>query len=347
MKTWTTVFLVLFLAVHEAYCQQTSSAGKPLLQVMFWNTENLFDTFNDSTVNDEEFLPGALRAWNFKKYETKRNHIYQVITAIGGWDPPDVIGLAEVENRFVLNDLVTNTPLAKYNYRIVHKNSPDPRGIDVALLCREDRFRVIDKRYFPVYNAGGKIERTREILYVAGITGHDTLHIFVNHWPSRAGRKNDSELKRCRVALTLKSKTDSLLRRNPKAFILITGDFNDEPTDESLIRCLGAKTDTAGAQSNGLYNLSALLSLNGKIRGTHKYEGKWAILDQVIVSGSLLQKGKHICTDASKLSVFTPDFLLEKDDRWMGYKPFRTYNGMQYQGGYSDHLPVIIKLVRK
>ncbi len=347
MKTWGVAVLAFFLTVQEVYCQQQSSQPQSVLQLMFWNTENFFDPFNDSTVNDEEFLPGALRAWNFKKYETKRNHIYQVIAAIGGWDPPDLIGLAEVENRFVLNDLALNTPLAKYNYRIVHKNSPDPRGIDVAFLYREDRFRLIDKHYFPVFETSGEIERTREILYVAGITGQDTLHIFINHWPSRAGRKNDSDLKRCRVAQTLKSKTDSLLRRNPKALILITGDFNDEPTDESLTRCLGAKTDTTGTISNGLYNLSALLTLSGKIRGTHKYQGKWAMLDQVIVSGNLLQKGKHIRTDASKLSVFAPDFLLEKDVRWMGYKPFRTYNGMQYQGGYSDHLPVLIKMVRK
>lgn len=347
MNSWIAAILFLFLTIQVAYCQLHSSVSQPLLQVMFWNAENFFDTFNDNSVNDDEFLPGTLRAWNYKKYEIKRNQIYQVIAAIGGWDPPDIIGLAEVENRFVLNDLVVNTPLAKYNYRIVHKNSPDPRGIDVALLYREDRFRLIDKHYFPVYDANGKIERTREILYAAGITGHDTLHIFVNHWPSRAGSKNDSESKRCHVAMTLRSKTDSLLRLNSRAFILITGDFNDEPTDESLIRCLGAKTDTTGAKSYYLYNLSALLPLNGKIRGTHKYEGKWAMLDQVIVSGSLLQKGKHIFTDASKLSAFTPDFLLEKDDRWMGYKPFRTYNGMQYKGGYSDHLPVIIKLVRK
>jgi len=347
MKAWFAPLLFFLLPFQEAFCQHPSAAAPPFLQVMFWNTENFFDIFDDSTVNDNEFLPGALRAWNYKKYQTKRNHIYQVIAAIGGWDPPDIIGLAEVENRFVLNDLVVNTPLAKYNYQIVHKNSPDPRGIDVALLYRKDHFRLIDKHYFPIYDANGKIEHTREILYVSGLAGTDTLHIFVNHWPSRSGRNSDSETKRCRVALTLKSKTDSLLLRNPKALILITGDFNDEPTDESLVRCLGASTDTTGTKSNRLYNLSALLTLSGKIRGTHKYDGKWAMLDQVIVSGSLLQKGKHIHTDVSKLSVFAPDFLLQTDDRWMGYKPFRTYNGMQYLGGYSDHLPVFIKILLK
>jgi len=333
------LFCLVFVsgAIHAA--DSTS-----VFRVMFWNTENFFDPFDDSLTADEEYLPGHIRGWNYTRYKTKRNNVYKVISTIGAWSPPELVGLAEIENRQVLNDLIYKTPLVQYDYRIIHAESPDPRGIDVALLYRKSRFRLICQEFISVKLNGSLASKTRDILYACGMAQEDTLHVFVNHWPSRLGGQIASDERRCLVASILKAKTDSILVSSPSAKIIIIGDFNDEPTDKSLTHCLGAAVNMDEVQPGKLYNLSSLIPRNEPALGTHKFQGDWAILDQVIVSGGMIKTPTGFSATPQNVRIYAPSFLLERDDAWFGYKPYRTYNGMKYQGGFSDHLPVLLEL---
>ena len=251
-------------------------------RIMFYNVENLFDTFDDTLKNDEEFLPNGDRYWNKSKYYKKLNNIGKVITAVGGWEPPEVIGLCEIENRYVLDGITKFSALSKFKYRIIHEESPDQRGIDVALLYQQDKFTPIYFKAIPI-NFPDASRKTRDILYVKGkTTKNDTLHIFVNHWPSRWGGQLNSESKRIFVAGVLKNFVDSIFDSNPKSNIIITGDFNDEPDDKSLLENLLAKKEYTDIKSNELYNLSSYLQ-KAKGLGSHKYQGNWGMLDQFIV----------------------------------------------------------------
>ncbi|MFH2142566.1 MAG: endonuclease [Bacteroidota bacterium] len=315
-------------------------------RIMFYNIENLFDTFDDSLTNDEEFLPDGVRHWNNTKYYKKLNNIYKVIVAVGGWQPPEIIGLCEIENRTVLDDLVKKTPLSTYNYQIVHAESPDRRGIDVALLFLKDRFIVLKKEFIRI-NYPDNSGTTRDILYVKGITyKSDTLHIFVNHWPSRWGGQMESEDRRLFVAKTLRNKLDSIIASNEKSNIIITGDFNDEPDNKSLTETLRARKTYENISDSILYNLSFHL-YEDKGMGSHKYQGNWGVLDQFIVSGTLLKRKNSIHTTINNVYIFKPDFLLEKDEANAGFKPFRTYLGYKYNEGFSDHLPTYLDIFKK
>jgi predicted extracellular nuclease len=311
---------------------------------MFYNVENLFDTFNDSLINDEEFLPQGNRFWNKYKYYSKLNNIYKVIIAVGEWNPPAIIGLCEIENKKVISDLVNNTPLVKFEYKIIHQESPDRRGIDVALLYRDELFSPIYHEAIPINFPGKPESKTRDILYVKGIVKNtDTLDIFINHWPSRWGGQLESEERRVFVASVLKAKVDSIFKSNPKSNIVITGDFNDYPENKSINNILNASQDFDQITENILLNLSSIIP-NSKNIGTNKYQGEWGVLDQFIVSGNLLNKGNKMYTSINDIHIFNPDFLLEPDEAYFGYKPKRTYVGYKYNGGFSDHLPIYLIL---
>lgn len=311
---------------------------------MFYNVENLFDTYNDSLTNDEEFLPEGVRYWDNYKYYNKINNIYKVIAAVGEWNLPAVIGLCEIENKKVLNDIVNNTPLVKYEYKIIHKNSPDRRGIDVGLLYRQDLFNPIGKEFIPINFPQNPESKTRDILYVKGVASEtDTLHIFVNHWPSRWGGQLESEDRRLLVASVLKSKVDSVFNINTHANIIITGDFNDYPENKSLKDVLDAKLSYDQISEGNLYNLSHNLAKSQNI-GTHKYQGEWGVLDQFIVSGNLLNPNNKIYTQVGDVNIFNADFLLEQDESNFGFMPKRTFIGYKYNGGFSDHLPTYLIL---
>lgn len=311
---------------------------------MFYNVENLFDTFDDSLKKDEDFLPESNHFWNNHKYYTKLNQIYKVIMAVGEWNPPAIIGLCEIENRKVIDDLTNNTPLVKFEYKIVHKESPDRRGIDVGLLYRKELFTPLNSEFLPINFPNNPESKTRDILYVKGITNKaDTLHIFINHWPSRWGGQLESEGRRLYVASVLKSKVDSILNKSINSNIIITGDFNDYPDNKSIKEVLSAKQDFNNISSNQLYNLSANLFKTKHI-GTHKYQGEWGVLDQFIVSGNLLKKENKVYTSIDHVHIFNKDFLLEPDNSNYGFKPNRTYIGYKYNGGYSDHLPTYLIL---
>jgi predicted extracellular nuclease len=236
---------------------------------MFYNVENLFDTQDDPLVRDEEFLPEGDRFWNKHKYYSKLNNIYKVIVAVGEWSPPAIIGLCEIENRKVIDDLVSSTPLNKFDYQIVHKESPDRRGIDVGLLYRKELFTPLSYEAIPINFPNNPESKTRDILYVKGITNtSDTLNIFINHWPSRWGGQLESEGRRVFVASVLKEKVDSIFKSNPKSNIIITGDFNDYPNNKSLNEVLAASQKFDDITTNQLYNLSAYFYKTKKHRNS-------------------------------------------------------------------------------
>ena len=226
----------------------------------------------------------------------------------------------------------------------VHQDSPDHRGIDVALAYRPENLNKISEKFFRIDYADDAIPKTRDILYCKfRLNLKDTIHIFVNHWPSRSGGQLSTEKNRLYVASVLKSETDSLFSLNRKVKIVILGDFNDQPDNKSLQNILKAGFPDNIPESGQLYNLSFCNSKRTGC-GTHKYQGNWSILDQVIVSGDLLHEdGIYLLKDA--YHIFAPPFLLEPDDKFLGRKPYRTYSGYKYHGGYSDHLPVYVDLL--
>ena len=319
--------------------------GRGDFRIMFYNVENFFDNENDSLTLDDEFLPDGARHWTNYKYRKKLNNIYKVIVAVGGWEPPEIVGLCEVENESVLEDLVNKTPLAKYEYKIIHKESPDQRGIDVALLYRKNKFNILQTSFIPIIRGNISLN-TRDILFVKGVTGtKDTLNIFVNHWASRYSGKIESAKKRNFIAAVLRQHIDSIFAMDMHTNIIIMGDFNDEPLDESVLRILNTKTDLSEIIPGSLYNLSYVFRNDKKI-GSIKYKGTWLMFDQFIVSASLLQRDNQLYLESANIHLFSPDFLLEEDNTYYGFKPYRTYYGYRYQGGFSDHLPVYIDLRR-
>ena len=334
------IYLIILCAAfsQRIYAQKQ---GTDYIRLMFYNVENYFDTVDDPTTNDNDFTPEGSMRWTQSRYIEKRNNIFRVITNVGEWDSPALVGLCEIENRAVLDDLVKNTPLAKYPYRIVHKESPDPRGIDVALFYRSDYLKCIAQQFIRVRFADNR-KRTRDILYATLCTAKgDTLHVFVSHFPSRTGGQRQSEPSRMLAASLVRQKVDSIFSRNAMANIVVTGDMNDGPLDKSLTTGLRALNDTAKAKPSALFNLSAY-KMKEPV-GTIKYQGKWSVFDQIIVSGGLLRGTFR--TDVNRCHIFKADYLFEPDNRYQGVKPFRTYIGLKYNKGFSDHLPVYLDIV--
>ncbi|MGC8824189.1 MAG: endonuclease/exonuclease/phosphatase family protein [Bacteroidales bacterium] len=328
-------------------------ADKPAARtIMFYNCENLLDPFDDPRTNDNEFLPHSRRNWTFQKYQQKLEHISKVILATGT-EPPVVIGLAEVENAFVLNQLSSKTGLARFNYKVIHHDSPDPRGIDVGVLYRPAYFRVLGQTFYRVGTTTNRKNdqfQTRDIVYLKGILClDDTLHIFYNHWPSRrsSAKGDNKEAHRITVAKVLRSKVDSILQKNGRAQIIIMGDFNDEPDNISIVRYLGAHgtIQPTGTTQHLLFNWSAQWKKNIAWLGTYKYKNQWHIFDQIITSYALVPQlaSRNKCV-TRKAEIFAPTFLLVPDEKYGTRRPFRTYNSMKYAGGFSDHLPVLLTL---
>ncbi len=339
-----TSLIFIFLVSGTFIRIQNTAAQRGEYRVMFYNVENFFDTINDPHKNDEEFLPEGDRHWNSYKFYKKLDNMYKVIVAAGGWEPPEIIGLCEVENKYVLKSLIGSTPLIKFPYDIVHRDSPDSRGIDAAILYRTDKLTKLEEGFIPVYFPDNPNRKTREITYMKARTlNGDTLYFFVNHWPSRLGGAQASEISRMTAALALKTKVDSLLILNEKSKIIIMGDFNDEPLDKSLITGLGARNNFDSISFGNLYNLTSCFNTSN-VPGSIKYQGQWSRFDQLIVSGSLLTRDNLLTTDCEHAFIFDEKFLLEDDNNYMGYKPFRTFNGYRYQKGFSDHLPVYLDL---
>jgi hypothetical protein len=314
-------------------------------QVVFYNVENLCDTKDDPATRDEEFLPEGDKHWTIERFRRKIVHIYQALVALGEGEMPGIVGFCEIENREVLDRLIFDTPLNRQDYRVIHRDSPDARGMDVALIYRPEIFKPDTSSWIKIPLAGN--ETTREILKVKGkLWGDVPVCIYVNHWPSRFSGAGSSNPKRLAAASTLAASIKEELQTCPTANIIVMGDFNDEPRDESL-QAIGKiiGNNLTGSRFT-LINLSVKTSL-ADIEGTIKHQGAWGIFDQLLVSGSIFNGtgGCYLITE--KAEVFRADFLLEPDLGYTGEKPFRTYSGPAWRDGFSDHLPVSIRIGKK
>lgn len=316
---------------------------KEEFRVAFYNVENLFDTLDDPNKLDEEFTPFSSKKWTAERYQKKLNDTASVIQSLNGDDFPEIIGLCEVENRQVVEDLVNLTVLKDNGYKVVHQESPDKRGIDVAMIYEEKYFTIISHEAIGVTLPGDR-PHTRDILYVMGNTGKETLHLFVNHWPSRYGGAEQSDPKRVLVAGKVREKIDAIQQEDEEAKILVMGDLNDYPINKSTFEVLRAKSSKKPSQDGDLYNM--MYDGHEKGLGSHNYKGDWGMLDQIIVSYSLLNSKKGLSTKPGEAIVHKEDFFLfEKKD---GTKiPNRTFGGKNYYGGFSDHLPVMVTLKNK
>lgn len=339
----------LFFIIYLFLCPYFTMYGQEkkdtlTFRIASYNVENLFDCQHDSLKNDYEFLPDALRHWNYTKYKKKLDNIARVITAVGGWTPPALVALCEVENDSVLHDLTRYSILKEADYRYVITQSPDERGIDVALLYQRDLFKLLSHQDLPVDKPHKSSRPTRDILHVSGLLlNKDTLDVFVAHFPSRSGGAKISEPYRILAAKRLKEAVDSIYQVRDRAQFLILGDFNDYPNNKSVQHTLKAEALPAlqdSIQKNRLYHLLAKKANTLKNFGSYKFQGEWGLLDHIIVSGNLIMKDSPLYTNEANADVFSLPFLLTEDKKYGGKQPFRTYYGMKYQKGYSDHLPV-------
>ena len=306
-------------------------------QIIFYNVENLFDTWDDPLTSDEEFTPMGDRHWTRKRFEDKLKMVYKTLITAGNGQFPDIIGLAEVENLWVVEQLIATTPLKNIPYGIIHKESPDPRGIDVALLYRKDRIKPIDYQFIKVLSSGKYNLTSRDILHFTAEIQKEQIHFFVNHWPSRSGGYIETVEKRNIVARILKSNLDTLFAKDNKVNVLLMGDFNATPNEKCFTTILKALPYPGNNDAYSLINLSTSWTKNAE--GTIRNGGQWEVFDQMIISYNLLNNNMFkIVPELSGICRF--GFLLEPDPTYLGEKPFRTYMGPTYHGGISDHLPV-------
>ncbi|WP_448522105.1 endonuclease/exonuclease/phosphatase family protein [Schleiferia thermophila] len=334
--------VLLLLACDLSNGQPASQSTGSTFRIMFYNVENLFDPYDDPEKNDNDFTPEGNYRWTEYRWREKTAKISKVIRALGEGNLPAIIGFCEIENRLVLEELAKHPIIKDGKYRIVHYESPDRRGIDVGLFYRDELFYLMYSEPILVQLPDNPNFKTRDILYVKGILANaDTLHLFVNHWPSRLGGAATSEPNRIAAASTLKAKTDSIFALHANANILIMGDFNDEPKDRSLLEILQAKAPNSNSK---LINLMLQMPEGS---GSHKFQGNWGFLDQIIVSQALFQAKGRLLIHNQEANVFKAEFLLEDDRRYPGKMPFRQFIGFKFNGGFSDHLPVYVDLIIK
>ncbi|MEA1898616.1 MAG: endonuclease/exonuclease/phosphatase family protein, partial [Bacteroidota bacterium] len=287
------LIIVLNISAQETELKQNRNKN---FTIVFYNIENLFDFEDDPLTMDEDFTPGSEKKWDKEKYLKKTQDISKVLSSIGKRSLPAIIGLAEVENEKVLIDLINTENLKKGNYGIVHYDSPDKRGIDVAILYRKDLYKIESHKSIPI-NFPRDTILTRDILMVKGKTNDsENLFVFVNHWKSRSGGMAVTEHKRNYSAVVLRKAVDSILNFEPKAKIIILGDFNDEPTNRSIHQILQANNKRKNRNPRDLYNLMYDMHNLGD-SGTYHYSGSWNMLDQIIVSQALLDTKQGYSTD--------------------------------------------------
>ena len=331
MKTFLPILSLLIGVVGYSQTDSTILIG-------FYNLENLFDTIHDQGKKDYEYLPHNSRAWNTPKYQEKLNHLARSIASMNNWIGPDLLGICEIENRICLVDLVETTNLNRLGYEVIHQESSDERGIDVACIYKKGRLKLIEYKFISIQFKNLE-KKTRDILHAKfQVEKGDTFHIFVNHWPSRFGGQLKSENKRKYVATVLKQQTDSILQVDASANILVLGDFNDGPEDESILKSFGASNDSISS----FFNTSLALYKEGK--GSHKFQEEWNLFDQVIISKSLMNNHSLRYVARSSKIHNDKEWLSEPDLIYGGQKPYRSFYGKTYIGGYSDHYAVSLKL---
>lgn len=308
--------------------------------VAFYNVENLFDTIQGANPRDNDFIPTSKKQWNSKRYQKKINDIGKVLSSINKADLPEIIGLCEVENQSVLKDLVNSPLLKDGKYQIAHIESPDYRGIDVAMIYRPAEFEFISQEAIAVTFPDNPRYTTRDILYVKGKLDGEVYHLFVNHWPSRRGGMEKSEPKRVQAASVLKNKLDEIREKDGDARIIIMGDMNDEPSNKSLSETLKAAETP---NKTGLFNM--MYDNHNAKTGSYNFRGNWNMIDNMVVSDNLLSDGK-LKTTITDGHIFHERFMEYYNKKRKTMSPSRTFGGNNYYGGISDHFPIYFELNR-
>ena len=314
---------------HMTQGRSNTSAKADTFVVMSYNVENFFHCQDDSLKNDDDFTPDGAYHWNYTKMEEKAQRIKKVIMAANGHNYPAVVGLCEVEGLKAVNYLLYQSGLNQCGYKALCYPTPDRRGIAVAMLYDANRVTLIDSKAINVSIADSSF-LTRDVLYAKLQFETDTFHVFVNHWPSKYGGVNETIWKREHVARQLRSFCDSITSADAQAKMILVGDFNDTAEAPAI-------ADVFGAKSEG----TDYINLSGDTESSsYKYRGDWGTIDHIIVSKNLCNVNRPL------FKVCNLWFIEENDDRFGGLKPFRTYIGQEYHGGFSDHFPVLVKIIR-
>jgi hypothetical protein len=317
---------------------------KPYM-VAFWNFENLFDIYDDPETHDEEFTPEGVKKWNEVKYQKKLSNMERVIfdMAAINKDYPVVIGVSEIENRSVLEDFVNQPKLKGAKYRICHFDSPDARGVDVAFLYRADVFKLEGSDNIKLNVPELPNFRTRDLVVMWGTIEGEPFYFLVSHWPSRLGGKEASQFKRDACAKQIREIKDSLLQANPATKVVVMGDFNDDATDASLVKVMGAKGKLKELQTGDFFNPYYQMLKAGL--GTLAYQDSWNLFDNICVTENLVNGtyGKLRLIKGKKFygNIFTRPYMLQQEGQYKGY-PLRTFVTNNFQNGFSDHFPVYI-----
>ncbi len=350
MKNWFYfIFFILFIGNTAIYGQKAEKQFN-IRTIAFYNVENLFDTINDPDKNDEASPMMELKGDRSKVYKDKMNNMAMVISKIGlekAKTSPAIVGLAEVENRKVIEDLIATDALKNKRYSIIHFDSPDRRGIDVALIYQKRYFKPIDQKNYElrIWDAKGRRNYTRDQLLVSGILDDELIHIIVNHWPSRSGGEAKSRPKREKAAWLTTQIIEDIKKEDPNAKIIIMGDLNDDPTNSSIKKVLNAKGKKKEVKEGDIYNPMEDMFRRGF--NTLGYRDNINLFDQILISSSLLTTtNEYDSYKMFKTNIFNPRFLTNKKGRYKGY-PFRSYSNGLFTGGYSDHFPVYMYLIKE
>jgi predicted extracellular nuclease len=318
------------------------SQTKNSLTVAFYNCENFFDTKNDPNKKDDEFLPDSPMKWDSVRFMNKLHKIAQVLdSTVAGPGLPALVGLVEIENKEVLEELISKSQFKEKSYAVLSTDSPDERSIDCGLLYDQSVFKLIDFKEINATNRSLGDYKTRNVLYATlKATNGDIFHVFVNHWPSRREGEKESEPRRIYAAEQVRAKINEVQKKDPKAKVIVMGDFNDHPDNNSILNTL--KASNQPKEKGDLYN--AYQTLDAAKQGTHYYDKEWRVLDQIIVSQGLIGAKKGYSFDPKNAHILKKDFVLFKNHKTGEEKPNRTYSGEKYHNGYSDHLSIYIML---
>ncbi len=346
-SVFISLFLIFFSAISFAQEKTKQETKYQVALIGFYNLENFYDTINDPNKNDEEFLPDGANHYTGSVYRDKVSKLSDVISLIGtdvSADGLALMGCAEIENESVLRDLVHTPKLAKRNYKIVHYDSPDLRGIDVGLLYNPKYFepKFSAPLFVPLKEPDGAPYYTRDVLYVEGELLGEPVYLLVNHWPSRTGSEEASAPGRAIAAGVSKHKIDSITKINPDAKIIVMGDLNDDPVSASVVNVIGARGDQKEVKRGGMFNPWVAFYKDGI--GTLAYNDSWNLFDQIMVSSGWLDRNQSgfFYKDAH---IFSKPWMTQQTGRYKGY-PKRTYDFNKYIGGYSDHFPTFIVFLK-
>lgn len=339
MKYKTLTLIAIVLSAIMVACAQNS---KKEAVIAFYNLENLFDTEDDPLTNDAEFLPTGKNQWTPERYQHKLNNMASVICLIGQEKGGVVvIGVSEIENRKVLEDLVATEKLKPLNLGVAHHDSPDRRGVDVAFLYSKERFQVLDTKAYPVITDDTSF-RTRDHFMMTGVIDNtDTVSFVVMHWPSKSGGEQRSLPKRIAAAEAARRIADEVLAKNINANLIFMGDLNDNPTAKSLKEYFKPKVKMKDLQKGDLFNPMWKMYQDGI--GTYAYRDNWEVIDQMILSYNLINPARENSYKYVTTKVFRRNFMITQSGSYTGY-PYRTFASGTFQGGYSDHFPVYLIL---